>query len=335
MAESATTSGDEWISDETEQKERDFAGIMTMHIRICKSILAKHGGPPYTYADCHAGPGHLEHDGHRFLGSPLIVQQAAQREQVTLDAIHFEQSRDVATRLRQALGHGSHVVADHCERGVPQWLASLDRRNYRYGMVYADPINKEIPVPMLAAAAVTLPKMDIMAYVGATAYKRRNGVRPGPTLAEDIATIQRAGKKVVLIRRPATKFQWTFVLWSNWVDFPEWGKRGFYRLDSETGQHILNQVNYTAAQLVERTNTPLPFDEVPYRTYREYLKHPRFLKIRAVVFERAGGLCERCGNRPPTEPHHLRYPPWGTFDVPENMIAVCHPCHCEIHGKAA
>jgi hypothetical protein len=44
-------------------------------------------------------------------------------------------------------------------------------------------------------------------------------------------------------------------------------------------------------------------------------------------------MCERCHGRPPTEPHHLRYPPWGTFDVPENMIAVCHPCHCEIHGK--
>jgi hypothetical protein len=31
---------------------------------------------------------------------------------------------------------------------------------------------------------------------------------------------------------------------------------------------------------------------------------------------------------------NLRYPPWGSFDVPENMIAVCHQCHCEIHGKA-
>lgn len=49
----------------------------------------------------------------------------------------------------------------------------------------------------------------------------------------------------------------------------------------------------------------------------------------------AGGSCERCQCRPPTEPHHLRYPPWGAFDVPENLIAVCHPCHCEIHGKVS
>ncbi len=71
----------------------------------------------------------------------------------------------------------------------------------------------------------------------------------------------------------------------------------------------------------------------PYRTYAEYLKHPKFLAIRAVVMARNGGLCERCNNRRATEPHHLKYPPWGTFDVPENLIAVCHPCHCVIHGK--
>lgn len=72
---------------------------------------------------------------------------------------------------------------------------------------------------------------------------------------------------------------------------------------------------------------------VAYRTYREYLRHPRFLTVRAQVFERAASLCEQCGVNRPTEPHHLRYPAWGTFDVPENMLAVCHGCHCEFHGK--
>ena len=71
----------------------------------------------------------------------------------------------------------------------------------------------------------------------------------------------------------------------------------------------------------------------PYHSYREYLQHPKFRAVRAQVMERAGGICEHCEQRPATEVHHLRYPPWGTFDVPENMIAVCHECHCEIHGK--
>lgn len=85
--------------------------------------------------------------------------------------------------------------------------------------------------------------------------------------------------------------------------------------------------------LTKKEQDLMPVPE--YRTYAEYLRHPKFLEVRTVVFERAGGRCERCGLRPPTEPHHLRYPPWGTFDVPENLIAICHGCHCDIHGKAS
>ncbi len=79
---------------------------------------------------------------------------------------------------------------------------------------------------------------------------------------------------------------------------------------------------------------PQPGVDKPYRTYAEYLRHPRFLAVRSVAFDRAGGKCERCHDRPPTEPHHLRYPPWGAFDVPTNLLVVCHRCHCDIHGKA-
>jgi hypothetical protein len=71
----------------------------------------------------------------------------------------------------------------------------------------------------------------------------------------------------------------------------------------------------------------------PYRTYREYLRHPEFLRVKNLVMLRSRGKCEVCGVRPPTEPHHLRYPTWGTFDVPENLLAVCHECHCVLHDK--
>jgi len=70
-----------------------------------------------------------------------------------------------------------------------------------------------------------------------------------------------------------------------------------------------------------------------YRSYAEYLRHPKFRAVRSVVMLRSGGTCERCKARPPTEVHHLRYPPWGTFDVPENLVAICHACHCKEHGK--
>ena len=71
----------------------------------------------------------------------------------------------------------------------------------------------------------------------------------------------------------------------------------------------------------------------PYRSYSEYLQHPEFKKVRSQVMTRAENTCEQCQANRATEVHHLKYPPWGTFDVPENMIAICHPCHCKIHGK--
>jgi len=70
-----------------------------------------------------------------------------------------------------------------------------------------------------------------------------------------------------------------------------------------------------------------------YLSYTEYLRHPRYRAVRAKAIERSGGVCEMCGERPVTEVHHLRYPEWGTFDTVDNLLAVCHECHCEIHGK--
>jgi hypothetical protein len=68
-----------------------------------------------------------------------------------------------------------------------------------------------------------------------------------------------------------------------------------------------------------------------YSTYREYLKHPKFLNIRSIVLSQASFICQVCNSEPATQVHHVRYPPWGTFDVPENLIAICHRCHYEVH----
>ena len=334
---------DDWISAETEAKEADFRGILDMHITICKGILRRHQAAPYLYADLYAGPGHLEFNGRRFLGSPLIAQELLTRAGIPYEAIHFEKDPEVAARLAEALWVPTSLVdvpnADSApiyneafQDGFPRWLERAGRQPDRYGVVYADPIRDEIPHELLNQAARMMPKVDLLSYVSATQYKRRRGVDSGrPYLADHIGAVD---KRIALIRKPLGAWQWTFVLWSNWVNLPDWQRRGFYRLDSEDGRLILDRLNLTAREHKDKANTPLPL-EPPYRTYPEYLRHPRFLEIRKQVFERAAGVCERCKERPPTEPHHLRYPPWGTFDVPENMIAVCHGCHCEIHGKAA
>ena len=70
-----------------------------------------------------------------------------------------------------------------------------------------------------------------------------------------------------------------------------------------------------------------------YKTYGEYLRHPRFREIRMEAMIAANNTCLDCGKKPATEVHHIKYPPWGTFDVVENLIPLCHGCHCLRHGK--
>jgi 5-methylcytosine-specific restriction endonuclease McrA len=69
-----------------------------------------------------------------------------------------------------------------------------------------------------------------------------------------------------------------------------------------------------------------------YQSYAEYLRHPRYRAVRAEAMQSTRGRCARCG-APASEVHHRCYPPWGTFDVVENLEPLCHRCHCDEHGK--
>jgi hypothetical protein len=337
------TAPEEWVSPETEQKERHYRGLVRIHARICKAILAKQRRPlPYLFADLHGGPGNLPrpNGAGTFLGSPLITLDELVGAQLPYQTWHFEHDIIVADRLAQAIpGHDqlgrAQVWSEPFEQGVPRLLERLGRQPWRYGLIYSDPISDPIPVDALNLIAKQLLRVDLLAYVSATnQYKRANanGQGHGRRLADDILAVDKAQ---VLIRKPHRAEQYTFILWSNWVSYPDWKKEGFYKLDSPQGREILEVLDCTKKELHARRNTPLPGLEPPppYATYEEYLRHPRFLAVKAQVFERAGGICERCGLQPATDPHHLVYPPWGTFDVPENLVAVCHDCHCRAHGK--
>lgn len=75
-----------------------------------------------------------------------------------------------------------------------------------------------------------------------------------------------------------------------------------------------------------------PIHSHHYRDYRQYLAHPVFLAARQVAMESTGWLCQLCGEMA-TEVHHTTYPRWGMFDVPSNLMPICHACHCKLEGK--
>ena len=67
-----------------------------------------------------------------------------------------------------------------------------------------------------------------------------------------------------------------------------------------------------------------------YSSFDEYLATPQFRSVRAAVLERDNRRCTVCGEAA-TEVHHVRYCKWGEFDTEDNLVSICHGCHCDLH----
>lgn len=254
-----------WVGPETEAKEHDFRGLMKIHTDVCKSprILGhdRPGRLPYLFADLNGGPGMLEREGRYFPGSPLIAVETLERSGHAYRTIHFEQDPETAAQLSESLAPGisqgrTTVIPGQFQTGMKAWLAANGHQEHRYGLVYSDPIGDPIPVQAFNEVARYIPRVDLLAYVIANdQYKRANG---GGALrgrvADDIAAVN---KKHVLIRHESTAHQFTFILWTNWTEFPAWTARGFYPLTTPAGQAALDRITYTKAELAGRFNTPL------------------------------------------------------------------------------
>lgn len=58
-------------------------------------------------------------------------------------------------------------------------------------------------------------------------------------------------------------------------------------------------------------------------------------RVRLLVAERSGGICEGCGQAPATEMHHRQYKSRGGKDTPDNLLHLCGwGNHTGCHGKA-
>jgi hypothetical protein len=64
--------------------------------------------------------------------------------------------------------------------------------------------------------------------------------------------------------------------------------------------------------------------------YAEYLQSDEWRERRALVLERAEGLCEGCREKPATQVHHLTYDHIFN-ELLFELVAVCDDCHEHIH----
>lgn len=69
-----------------------------------------------------------------------------------------------------------------------------------------------------------------------------------------------------------------------------------------------------------------------FKQYDKYLESPAWKAKRQKVLQRAKGVCEGCGDRPPAQVHHLTYKHVGNEFLWE-LVAVCNQCHDRAHQE--
>lgn len=320
---------DQGQSEFTEGKQASLRRILGQHMSICENIYKKgYRGvdPCYHYFDIYAGCGWNEEVDVE--GSPIVFVGQAGTRDLIYRGYFIERDPVAALRLSQMIEDNPMVEVyqdDNAER-LPPLLDTIDSKRKTFGLIYADP--NGMPCFDVLADASRHPaceRIDILIYASATTIKR---VRKAYDREDLASCMSRIAKRKWLIQEPRGHQQWTFLLGTNYDGYNSYRGIQLFGMETARGKEILRRLNYTEAELTAQQQLPFA-----YKTYGEYRQLPEFKAVRAQVYKRAGGVCERCHSAPVTEAHHIKYPPWGTIDVPENMIAVCHRCHCELHGK--
>lgn len=327
----------------TPLKQRDLEKFLRQYLPICGHVIRRNAWihKRLFFFDITAGKGVHPETGEE--GSPLILLRLLEEFQLDYSAHFIEQQSDNFASLTALIDeHAFHpamersfTCGDHVE-ALPLLLARhLPLRPQPLGLLYYDFTTEDFARSLRFIGevyqqfAARMSRLDCLLYLSATAIKRVRGAFPD---RPDLMTYLRAiPKKQWLVREPVGANHYTFLLGTNFVDYRTSNQIGLFPITEQRGFDILQQITLTSQEMKQVKRE----ESAPYRTYEEYLQHPKFLFVRSVAVLRAGGRCERCRSNPVTEVHHLRYPAWGTFDVPENLIAICHGCHCEIHGKAA
>ena len=262
-------------SENTPLKQQHFGVIMQTICGVIRSIIRKHAYavPWCAYIDLNAGLGYYDDEVYHdlfqkgLLGSPLIALQAARAQQVLLHGFLVDQDPGAIASLMQALVTygGLHrqeatqpaVFADSPQTAhlcvcpgasasyLPLILSCLrwwEDSGRLYGVIYSDVNGGSVPFGELAAYSHAAPLVDILLHLSGTHRKRVHSVHHNrPPLVEMVPTIK---KDFWYVRRPYNREQWTFLLGTNWDQFPRFERQGFVRADSPEGRAIMHRLSY-------------------------------------------------------------------------------------------
>lgn len=238
----------------TDIKQQHFNAFLTMHTRAVGAILGRWGSityPRFVYVDLNAGPGILDDGEHRWDGSPLLFLDAAYRAGVKFDAFFHERNREamakLAATLREQSADGDRctlLFGDNAEtvKTVVDHLGKIHKRVH--GLVYADPNGGALPIQAMRRIAAVARKIDFLVYASAAGNKRI-----GRPMIDDLRSV---GRKHLLVREPLGQHQWTFVIMTDWADFPVLKAQSFHNIASPEGAAIAERLNWSTRERVQR-----------------------------------------------------------------------------------
>jgi len=247
------------ISDYTIGKQDFFRKLIHMQLGIVQSILRrkKWADPSFYYFDLNAGPGiYAGQNGEIITGSPIIFLQECLSFRIQYKAYLMERNRKNTVKLLEQVkpylnqGDISVMQGDH-RKVMP---IDLRGAKAKFGLLYTDPSGSLPPFFLLRTISEypQYAKVDFLISLSATALKR---ARRSPTTHIPVEFDLKAGieqivgKRFWLIREPETQQQWTFLLGTNWNQYPAYEKEGFYWLSSSRGQEILRILSKTRGEI--------------------------------------------------------------------------------------
>lgn len=249
--------------DATEIKQRGLSLAFRIGLAVVEKMARKVPNARYFHFDLHAGGGY-NHEAD-CIGSPLTFLKETE---VAGTARYFAAFCDHdADQVRSLLNRPE--VADDARTFVlhgdnSQLLAMVpsiirechDRPEWAIGSILSDPNGADVPLEAIVETLKECKRLDIIFHWNSTITKRlHNGIKPTQVLLRDVVDI--VPKDYWLIREPAGIHQFTLLIGRNWR-FDDSRGMGFYHLESEQGQAILDRCSLSAAQLRSRNQDELP-----------------------------------------------------------------------------
>ena len=229
-------------SASTPIKDAHFREILKAHLPIVKAIQKKSewANRYYHYWDLNAGPG-IDINGR--VCSPLEFVAQAEWLNLNYHAWFIEWDKTSSEMLANFQNEHCEVICGDHNRILPELISSIPWHKAKtiFGLLYSDQSGNMPPFELLGLFSQQFKYADILVYVSSANIKRGLKAKPGKKrLTELMATVN---KKYWIVRQPMDKHQWTFLIGSNWDNFPVFEHLGFYRTDCEKGREIMHRLD--------------------------------------------------------------------------------------------